>query len=166
MVSTSQRSHKKELLDLENIPFREIQRNLVELDFINSLLGGHATTLAGVKKILKSKKNEDTEPIHILEIGCGGGDNLAVIRKWTRKNKIQLRLTGVDINAECIEYARQKNAGLDIDFLCSDYKVSLQGIHEKPCIIFSSLFCHHFNDDELVDMISWMKKNSTAWSIY
>ena len=31
---------------------------------------------------------------------------------------------------------------------------------EKPDIIFSSLFCHHFTDEELVDMLDWMKANS------
>ena len=30
----------------------------------------------------------------------------------------------------------------------------------KPDIIFSSLFCHHFSDEELVEMLHWMEKNS------
>ena len=30
----------------------------------------------------------------------------------------------------------------------------------KPDIIFSSLFCHHFTDDELIFQLRWMKENA------
>ena len=30
---------------------------------------------------------------------------------------------------------------------------------EKPDIIFSSLFCHHFTDDELTLQLQWLKTN-------
>jgi hypothetical protein len=32
----------------------------------------------------------------------------------------------------------------------------------KPAIIFSSLFCHHFNESELVKMLQWMKEYSNS----
>ena len=32
---------------------------------------------------------------------------------------------------------------------------------DKPDIIFSSLFCHHFTEAELTAMLPWMKKNAT-----
>jgi hypothetical protein len=32
---------------------------------------------------------------------------------------------------------------------------------KNPDIIFSSLFCHHFNNDSLVKQLSWMKENAT-----
>jgi hypothetical protein len=31
----------------------------------------------------------------------------------------------------------------------------------KPDVIFSSLFCHHFTEKQLVEMLTWMKANST-----
>jgi hypothetical protein len=34
--------------------------------------------------------------------------------------------------------------------------------NEKPDIIFSSLFCHHFTDEELLQMMHWLKNNSTT----
>ena len=42
--------------------------------------------------------------------------------------------------------------------MVSDYKK----VHfkSKPDIIFCSLFCHHFKDDELVCMFRWMHDNS------
>jgi hypothetical protein len=32
--------------------------------------------------------------------------------------------------------------------------------NNKPDIIFASLFCHHFTDEELIKMMAWMKENS------
>ena len=45
-----------------------------------------------------------------------------------------------------------------VRFLVSDYKK----VHfeSKPDIIFCSLFCHHFKEDELVEMFRWMSGNS------
>jgi hypothetical protein len=31
---------------------------------------------------------------------------------------------------------------------------------DRPDIIFSSLFCHHFTDEQLVQMLKWLRQNS------
>ena len=40
-----------------------------------------------------------------------------------------------------------------IDFICADFRDAR--LLQKPDIIFSSLFCHHFSDDEVKDIIEW-----------
>ena len=149
-VNWNQRSYKKELLDGTDIPFADIQKNMEELNRINQHLGGHAITLRGVKKLLQHKLFQT--PISILEIGCGGGDNMRVIKEWAARKHIAVQLTGVDINEACIRFANAQKNNAGIQFICADYKtVSLQ-----QDVIFSSLFCHHFSDDELVEMLQWM----------
>ena len=80
-MNLTHRSYQKELLDRDDIPFEDISRNMQELNFINTHLGGHAITLKGLKKILSKIKNEKDELV-VCEIGCGGGDNLRVINNW------------------------------------------------------------------------------------
>jgi ubiquinone/menaquinone biosynthesis C-methylase UbiE len=153
MIDLAKRSLKKELLDGNNIPFKDIVINLKELDFINTHLGGHSITIKGFQKLLQKRKR-----VSLCEIGCGGGDNLRVIEKYCKKKKIYSELTGIDINNECIKYARQ--AGIkNINFIVSDYKKVIFE-NKKPDIIFCSLFCHHFSDEQLIEMMNWMKKNS------
>ena len=44
-------------------------------------------------------------------------------------------------------------------WITSDYSV-VDFSNNKPSIIFSSLFCHHFNEQELELMLQWMHRNS------
>jgi 2-polyprenyl-3-methyl-5-hydroxy-6-metoxy-1,4-benzoquinol methylase len=158
MINLSARSYQKELLDNDDIAFVHIQQNMRELNTINSYLGGHSISISGFKKIVAS--TYANQPITVCEIGCGGGDNLKVIEKWCTQNSIQARFIGIDMKAECVEFAQQQNPALDATWITSDYKeVLFEG--NKPDIIFSSLFCHHFTDDAIVKMLVWMKENST-----
>lgn len=157
MINLKTRSYAKELLDGENIPFADIRQNMKELNTVNTYLGGHAISIAGIKKILRVRQMK--EAITICEIGCGGGDNLKAINNWCNKHHISVSFIGIDINPSCIEFAQQQYPDIDTKWICSDYKyANFEG--SKPDIIFSSLFCHHFTDDELISMLQWMKQNA------
>jgi SAM-dependent methyltransferase len=159
MPSFSNRSNQKELLDLPGIPFHAIERNMKELDVINTTLGGHSITIKGLEGVLQ-KHASGGQRIMVVEIGCGGGDNLRAIKTWAKKNSHDVELLGIDINEECIKYAGSRKENEGIDFVVSDYKN--YSFKKKPDVIFSSLFCHHFSDDDLVYMLKWMKVHSSG----
>ena len=154
MIDYTHRSQKKELLDRNNIPFADIVKNMRELNFINTWLGGHSITLKGFKKLVNNQKN-----IFVCEIGCGGGDNLNAIYKYCTKKKIIAKLAGIDINPECIAFAKENSRIENVNFIVSDYR-KINFKEQKPDIIFSSLFCHHFTEVELEGMLLWMKRNA------
>jgi ubiquinone/menaquinone biosynthesis C-methylase UbiE len=149
----STRSHSPELLDQPGIPAVDIQRNLYELGVINQKLGGHAVTTKGFFSLADEGTN-----IQVCEIGCGGGDNLKAIERKAKKYYTGLHFTGIDINEECIAVAEKTKWEKPVQFQVSDYKKVR--FKTKPDIIFSSLFCHHFNEDELIEMFRWMSDNS------
>ncbi|MBE8723007.1 methyltransferase domain-containing protein [Sphingobacterium pedocola] len=153
MPDFSKRSNESELLDDPSIPFEHIKQTMRELDTINAWLGGHRTTLAGLKTLLRN-----TKKVSICEIGCGGGNNLMIIHNWCHKNGIEAALTGIDMNPHAISYATAQYGALGIQFICSDYRADV--LDRKPDIFFNSLFCHHFENNELVDMLRWMSVNS------
>lgn len=144
------RSQETELLDRDDIPFADIARNMQELDTINTWLGGHQITVRGFRKLLGEKKQ-----VHVCEIGSGGGDNLRAIQRWCHKHRVKARFTGIDIKPSCLDYARTHWRGGQVDWICADYKDVR--FTDKPDIIFSSLFCHHFTDNELKHMMLWMQ---------
>ena len=140
------KSYEKELLDQDHIAAEDLYQNLKELKFINTYLGGHDVIKKGLAYFNKSK-------LHILEIGSGGGDNLICLKK---KNP-QHQFFGLDIKEEAINFS--KAIDKQIVWIKDDYKKHQP---EKPYdVIFNSLFCHHFDDEALVEMLKWMYKNSS-----
>jgi 2-polyprenyl-3-methyl-5-hydroxy-6-metoxy-1,4-benzoquinol methylase len=147
------RSYKKELLDADDIPFDDIKRNMKELDFINTYLGGHKISIDGLKELAGKKK-----ALTVCEIGCGGGDNIKALKSWCNRRSIHSKFIGIDIKAECIDFAKSEMGdGDDVEWIVNDYeRVTFTN---KPDVLFSSLFCHHFTNEQLIKQIKWMEEN-------
>lgn len=151
MLDFSIRSTQTELLDRDDTPAADLMLNMQELNTINTLLGGHRITLQGFKSLAAGRRR-----ISVLEIGCGGGDNLRVIEAYCKEQGIEAELSGVDLQQDICSFAKAQNPALHIQ--CCDYRLSR--FDTKPDIIFSSLFCHHFSDDALVTQLQWMRENA------
>ena len=154
MIDLRHRSYEKELMDGTDIPFEAMAQTLKELNIVNTRLGGHKITLSGIKRLIGSATS-----VSICEIGCGGGDNLYAIHRYCQENKVNASFTGIDLNPECIAFARQQYPTLPCTWICSDY-AAVEFENNKPGIIFSSLFCHHFTDEQLVQMLKWLHRNA------
>lgn len=156
MSRYAQRSIQSELIDDPDVPFKDWSTCLRELNTINTFLGGHAITIQGVKRLLPST----VSPVTIAEIGCGGGDNLKAIYNWNKKKNFPLQYIGIDLNKACIDFAEENCRDLPgAQFLTTDYRYA-KFDKNLPDIIFSSLFCHHFTNEQLVEMLIWLKHNT------
>lgn len=143
------------MLDEPDIAKDLLYQNLKELDIVNTYLGGHAVSLKGIKKSINGR----TGPITIADIGCGGGDSLKAIALWAKKNGANVRLIGIDLKEDCIEYAKAACEGLpNISFRCDDFRNTFTG-ENNPAIIHASLFFHHFMEDDIVAFLKSCKQN-------
>ena len=125
-----------------------------ELNFINTWLGGHAITLAGLKGLVNNQ-----QPLTICEIGCGGGDNLWAIQQWCNKKNIPASFIGIDINPFCIEVAGKRLLS-NTQWITADYKEAR--LDKQPDIIFSSLFCHSLSEICAGCSYNWRSAASAA----
>lgn len=151
-----QRSYQPELLDAADIPTDELHLNLYELNIINTLLGGHAVTLKAMQRF----RFDPNQTYTLLDIGCGGGDNLKALAKWARKKGYHFSFTGVDLKEDCIAYAQQQCKDFpEIHFICSDYRDLLHQDQQYD-IIGSALFCHHFTEAQLQELIAFKRNKS------
>ncbi|NVO11834.1 MAG: methyltransferase domain-containing protein [Bacteroidales bacterium] len=149
------RSDEKEMLDSPDISKELLFQNLQELDILNRRLGGHSTTIQGIKKLV----NDNIKTYHIVDLGCGSGDTMIFIATWARKNGYIVKLTGIDINAAVIDYMNQHCVDYpEINGVVSDYREFLKSA-EHIDIVHCSLFCHHLNDNELFELFKWFKHN-------
>ncbi len=150
------RSNQKELLDGTDIPSGLLHKNLRELDILNGLTGGHTISLKGIKQLITDRN----KTYHVVDFGCGSGDALRAIADWARLNNYRVSLTGVDINANAIEYL--KNNCIDypeINGITADYLDYLNR-NESIDIVHCALFCHHLNDEELIHFFTSLRQKA------
>lgn len=156
--SLAQRSYQEEVMDDLQSSGPVIDQTLRELEVINRLLGGNPITINGIKTLLQHRP-KSSDPITIADLGCGGGDILKLIALWGRKNRIPMKLTGIDANPNIAAYAIKN---------CKDFpEITFQPLnifseefqHQQYHIIVATLFTHHFTDQQLVTLLkSWKKQ--------
>jgi SAM-dependent methyltransferase len=54
---------------------------------------------------------EPNHALHIVDVGCGGGDMLRRIERWAAQKRVSVKLTGVDLNPNAIRAAREFTRG-------------------------------------------------------
>jgi SAM-dependent methyltransferase len=149
------RSHEKELLDASGINRGLLFKNLKELDILNRTTGGHGISLKGIKQLI----TDHHKTYHLVDLGCGSGDSLKVIADWARLNHFKVRLTGIDKNSDAIDYLKiHCGRYAEITGVTADYLDYLR--HEEIIdIVHCSLFCHHLNDQELLQLFVHFSQN-------
>lgn len=152
------RSNTPELMDDLGLPKPELEAALGDLKKVNSLLGGHAVGVAGLKPFLSREA-----PTHILDIGCGDGEFLRHLHKYCSKKGFKVRLTGWDRNAESLEWGHKHNeAGMHIQYEIRDIMTRPE-LPEGEFVIICNLFLHHFTDEEIRNMLSnWSNSGCKA----
>lgn len=148
------RSKEKELLDEPNILKGLLFKNLKELDILNRTTGGHSISLKGTKQLI----TDHQKIYHIVDLGCGSGDALKAIADWARLNNYKVKLTGVDMNADAIDYLKTHCVNYpEIIGITADYKDYLTRDNFID-IVHCSLFCHHLTDDELLHLFTYFRQ--------
>lgn len=152
------RSSEKEMLDETNIQQDLLFKNLRELDILNRTTGGHAISLKGLKQLV----TDHAKIYHILDLGCGSGDSLRAIADWARKYNFKVQLTGVDMNADVIDYLKKHCSSYpEITGMISDYQEFLDRTTSVD-IVHCSLFCHHLDENELIKLFTYFKERVTT----
>ncbi|TFV95504.1 methyltransferase domain-containing protein [Algoriphagus kandeliae] len=155
MISFSQRSTQKELMDDLECSGEELNQTLRELKTINRWLGGNHVTTKGIQELIKEKGQESYK---IVDIGCGGGDMLRVITDWAEMNQISIELEGVDANPNTIQLAKTRLSDKPSIVLSVQNVFDEEFKKDRADIATCTLFTHHFTDEELVELLRVFKE--------
>jgi SAM-dependent methyltransferase len=158
------RSHEQEWLDRDDIDPHELKAVLHDLARFNAAFFGHRPILNWLGRVFGPRTSASAPTI--LDVGCGYGDLLRAMRRWSNKRDLKPTLLGVDLNPETIRIARDVTDPTDqIDFAVMD-------VFDLPPgrtfdIIVSSLVAHHLSDEKLRDFLSLLERSSNrGWLIY
>ncbi len=159
----SRRASPRELPELMDgdCSYEDFRDCLRSLEQVNRWLGGYRPTLAWLERLPRGLN----EPVHILDVGSGGGDLLRQIAKWAQRRGTAVQLTGIDLNpyaARAAAAATPKELGIAL--VTGD---ALAYRPEKPVdIVVNSLTAHHLEDDGIVELLRWMEATAqVGWFI-
>jgi len=140
-----------ELMD-GDCSYEDFRGCLRSLEQVNRWMLGYRPTLAWLERLPR----EAHEPVHIVDVGSGGGGLLRQIAGWVRRRGIVVQLTGIDLNPFAARAAAESTPPeLGIAWVTGD---ALAYRPEKPVdIVASSLTAHHLEDEEIVALLRWME---------
>jgi len=153
-IDFSRRASPRELPELMDgdVSYEDFRDCMSSLETVNRWLLGYRPTLGWLERVLRRSSG----PIHIVDVGSGGGDYLREIARWARRRGIAVRLTGIDLNPYAARAAAESTPKeLGITWLTGD---AMAYRPEKPVdIVVSSLMAHHLEDEEIVALLRWME---------
>ena len=135
-----------------------MDQTLSELETINTWLGGNNVTMSALREILSGIDRKGK--VRIVDLGCGRGDILQNIEKWSRNNQITVDLIGIDANDYIVNMANQSlPKGSQIKFECIDI-LSAEFQSQQFDIVIGTLFFHHFSDHQLISFFRGLKNQA------
>ena len=153
-------SELPELMD-GDCSYEDYRSCLRSLEQVNRWLLGYRSTLAWLKRLPHGLP----DPVHIVDIGSGGGDLLRQIAAWARRRGMAVQLTGIDLNPYAARVAAESTPKeLAVTWVTGD---ALAYRPEKPVdIVVSSLMAHHLEDEEVIALLQWMEATAQlGWFI-
>jgi SAM-dependent methyltransferase len=162
-IDFSRRVSPRELPELMDgdCSYEDFRDCLRSLKTVNRWLLGYRPTLAWLEALPHGLR----DPVHIIDVGCGGGDFLRQIAGWARRRGIAVQLTGIDLNPYAARVAAESTPKeLGITWVTGD---AMEYCPEKPIdIVVSSLLAHHLEDEEIVALLRWMEVTArVGWFI-
>jgi len=163
----SRRAHLSEWMD-EPCSYEEFRACLRDLAAVNRVTFAYRPTLLWMHRLLPTLKAR-SEPLHIVDVGCGQGDMLRSLAGWASRHSVRVRLTGIDLNpysarAAAERYQADWPSQAPVQWLTRD---ALAYSPPDPIdVVISSLFTHHLSESEIVRFLIWMERSArVGWFI-
>jgi 2-polyprenyl-3-methyl-5-hydroxy-6-metoxy-1,4-benzoquinol methylase len=150
------RAKEEELMDDFSMGGEELREALRHLRRLNKIFAAPGPTVSGIEKLWNSIGTPDQ--LTILDVGAGSGDVNLKLLQWAKDQGIDMHITLVDLTEEACEEARE--------LFRHEPRVRVQRADlttlpdSSADIVTGSQFIHHFEGEQLVDMVSHMLRAS------
>jgi len=144
------RQREPEWMDEDNADPEELRQSLVFIERVNRYLRYTRTLIRHLARLSVAWK--PGEDISILDIATGSGDVPREILAWGKKRGVDLRITGVDRQAETLQLARETKTGPQIRFVRAD-ALALPFTPGSFDYVICSMFLHHLSENEAIAVI-------------
>lgn len=151
LLDFKERYQGHETMDDPQFSGPELFRALQHLKYINRHFGNYDAVRRAVDQVIVH--NPGTESLHIVDLGCGGGDLMCYLDGYLRNKGIEVKFTGIEINAHIIKRAGDRACrNLKVEFIEAD--VLAPDFEIPNCdILMASHFIYHFTHDGLQEFV-------------
>ncbi len=150
------RAQEEELMDDFSMGGEELIEALKHLRRLNRIFAAPGPTLDGVEKLWKSIGSPST--LSIMDVGAGSGDVNRKLLQWSDQRGIKLSITLVDMTKEACDEAKR--------LFTNEPRIQVRraDVRDLPDvsadIVTGSQFIHHFQGEQLVEMVRHMLRAS------
>ncbi|OIB00923.1 stilbene synthase [Paenibacillus sp. LC231] len=150
------RAQEEELMDDFSMGGEELIEALKHLRKLNRIFAAPGPTLDGVEKLWKSIGSPST--LSIMDVGAGSGDVNQKLLQWSDQRGIKLNITLVDMTKEACDEAKR--------LFTNEPRIQVRraDVRDLPDasadIVTGSQFIHHFQGEQLVEMVMHMLRAS------
>jgi SAM-dependent methyltransferase len=138
----------------EPCTYDDFRACLIDLAQVNRLTRAYRPTLQFLDRVAAAAPPQTA--LHIVDVGCGGGDMLRHVERWAALRRIPVHLTGIDLNPYAARAAHEFTSNTSaIQWITGDAfsYAPPQGID----VVLSSLFTHHLREPEIFHFLAWME---------
>lgn len=154
-LNFARRAYLSELMD-GPCSYEELRSCLADLAQVNRVTFAHRLTLRWLDRFGAAARAG--HPLHIVDVGSGGGDMLRHIEHWAVDRGIAVRLTGIDLNPQAVHIAREFTpVSSRIRWIVGEAE-SFDDTADPVDLVISSLFTHHLSDDAIAAFLAWMER--------
>jgi SAM-dependent methyltransferase len=155
-----QRQLVRELMDQGSPDPDRLAESLNDLAWYNRSLGATATVIHQVERLLGGVI---PSRLRILDVGCGGGDMLAALGRWSEGRDVELEGVGLELGRETIRIAKRRLEGGDrgarVRLVRGDAR-SLPFGERAFDVAICSTFLHHLETEDAVEALREMSRVS------
>lgn len=151
-----ERDLKPELMDDPAIDPAALEAAWRGLARLNAVSGAFGALWAPIAR----EARNTTGPLHVLDIGCARGDFVIRAARRARREGLDIRFSGCDLNTKAIEMAREQaaSAGLSCDFFPCD--VLRDPPRREHDVVTSSLLLHHLDRAQAIAALTNMREHA------
>jgi 2-polyprenyl-3-methyl-5-hydroxy-6-metoxy-1,4-benzoquinol methylase len=155
---------------------RKREPELMDDPQLNS--GSHAEALRGLEALnlistsadllwapIKKLSLETNRTLRVLDLATGSGDILRGLRKKARQDNLSLQLVGTDISKTAIEIAEAEARKVDAQISFMQLDVINEALPQRFDVIATSLFTHHLDPPEVVQLLKKMSEAASEMVI-
>lgn len=148
---TPKRIYVEELLDAGEGTDDDVARNLADLRRINRFLGGTKVVLSALESFAR---NGNVKQLSLLDVGTGSADIPTAVVKWCKERGVNAMVSALDLSERNLRIARTRlGISGEIELVRAD-SLNLPFAARSFDFVTASLFLHHFQDEDVVRLLS------------